>query len=606
MTPLFRIALAALLTCPVLMAAPRARAALPTDFADQLVVSGLSQPAGFAFLPDGRLLIIEQKTARVRLATVGSGSADTTFVVPEVNISGNERGLLGIAIDPEWPTRPYVYFYFDQTPSIKCWIVRYTASGDLSNPASSDLTLADRYVIVNDIPDDANNHNGGTIRFGPDGMLYASLGEDADPCDAQNLTLLKGVILRLDVSGLPSGAGGPPAKSSITPGDNPFVGNPNANAKLVYAYGLRNPFRFQIDPVTGLLYIADVGQNTWEEFDECSGGENFGWPEYEGPAQPGSACPPVDPHIGPIAWYSRIGFTASIISVGRYRRACGGAYSFPADYEGDAFFAEYYQGWGRRIEESGGSWSAAPAAPGQPNATDWFTATANVSDWATGPDGSLYYCKQFSSPSIRRIVYTGAQPPGVVGGLSATAVSASRIDLAWSAGSGTPTAIDIERRTPPAAFAPLVSLGGAATSHVDSMLSANTLYEYRVVARNATGSWIDCAPTASDMTDTSSGVGDGPGPKPALLTVFPNPFGAGGAGLTIDVAVAAGGRPVQVLDVTGRIVRTLEVSARDKGATRLTWDGRSDDGAVAAPGVYFVRISGLDSEPARRVVYVGR
>jgi glucose/arabinose dehydrogenase len=390
------------------LGASSGRAALPTNFADQLVVGNLSQPSSFAFLPDGRILVVEQKTARVRL--VVAGAADTTLTIPDVNISGNERGLLGIAVDPDWPVRPHIYFYFDQTPSIKNYIVMYTASGDLSNPASSNLTLGNRYNIITDIPDAANNHNGGTLRFGPDKKLYASLGEDADACGAQDSTTFKGVILRLDVSQLPQGGSGPPAKSLITPIDNPFTGG-NANAALVWAFGLRNPFRFHIDPQNGRLMIADVGQNSWEEVDQCLGAENFGWPNYEGPDELITTCPVQSAYTPPVAWYDRTVFagSAAVISATLYRPMPGGIYNFPAEYHGNYFYAEYYQGFIRRITDYTGTWLPAAAVPGQPNATDWGTAIANVSDYLVGPDGGLYYCKQFSAASIRRIVYTANQ-----------------------------------------------------------------------------------------------------------------------------------------------------------------------------------------------------
>ena len=100
--------------------------------------------------------------------------------------------------------------------------------------------------LITDIPDNASNHNGGTLRFGPDGKLYASLGEDADRCSAQDSTRFKGNILRLQVASLPDTGTAQPSKAALAPPDNPFPGG-NANAALVFAYGLRNPFRFQID-----------------------------------------------------------------------------------------------------------------------------------------------------------------------------------------------------------------------------------------------------------------------------------------------------------------------------------------------------------------------
>ncbi|MDZ4805119.1 MAG: PQQ-dependent sugar dehydrogenase [Candidatus Eisenbacteria bacterium] len=589
-------------------AATMSSAALPTNFADQSVVTGLSQPAGMAFLPDGRMLIIEQKTRNVRLVLAGGATADTTLIIADVNTSGNERGLLGMAIDPQWPTRPNIYFYFDQTPSIKNYIVRYTATGDLSNGASSNLTLGSRYNIMTDIPDAASNHNGGTLRFGIDGKLYASLGEDADACGAQNNTLLKGNILRLDIDNLPAGAGGPPAKSLITPVDNPFVGSANANTKLVFAFGLRNPFRFQIDSLTGILYIADVGQNTFEEIDECDGGENFGWPNFEGNAFFSGTCPAASP-VGPIATYDRTGFaSASIISGPRYRRVCGGLYTFPADYEGDVFYSEYYQGFLRRLRNTAGTWAPAPGAPGQPNANDWATATTNVSDYAIGPDGAIYYCKQFTA-GIRRIVYTGLQPAGMVPTVMASAVSSSRIDITWSAppNGGAVVSYDVECRIPPAAFALRANVPSGTTAYADTGLMASTIYEYRILAKNAAGAW-GYSGTASDSTLTQSGVGD-PAPRPAILTAFPNPFRSGG-GVTIR-AEAVNGSPLtlRVFDTAGRRIRDLSVAATRNdvlgGPVFVTWDGRNDDGRQARPGVYFLRFEAGGRVATHRLVLAG-
>ncbi len=388
----------------------QARAALPDNFEDQLVVSGLNQPASLAFLPDGRVLVVEQNTAEVEL--VVGGSLTTVHTISDVNTSGNERGLLGIAVDPRWPTPPYVYFYFDRTPGPAIYISRFTGMGDLDDGGSSTLSLGCRYDILVDIPDNASNHNGGTIRFGPDNMLYASLGEDANPCAAQDSSDFRGVILRLDVLGLPGSGGGPPSKSQITPSDNPFPST-DPEAGLTFCFGLRNPFRFNIDPVTGRVYIGDVGQRNFEEMDEASGGENFGWPFREGPevrtlagcSEPGGSG--ASTYDAPIGYYDRRSFSpASIIGGPRYRPVSGGAYTFPALYDGVVFYSEYYEGFIRVLTNSGGVWAPLAPVPGQPNPDDWATGITNVGDFLQGPDGAGYYLKQFPG-ELRRIVYNG-------------------------------------------------------------------------------------------------------------------------------------------------------------------------------------------------------
>ncbi len=392
-------------------------ATVPTGFVDQLVRGGLSQPSAFAFLPDGRILFTEQKTRRIRMIVNGAVSTtDPITTIADVQTADNEQGLLGIAIDPEWPARSYVYVYFDHTGTSTIYLAMFTATGDLNDSASHNLALGARYNIITDIPDAAGNHNGGTIRFGPDSMLYASLGEDADFCEAQDSTSFKGVILRISVDSLPGGGAGPAAKSAITPADNPFPG-PSANARLTWAYGLRNPFRFNVDRETGNLYIADVGQGLWEEVSECAGGENFGWPFREGPNMRTVAGCTEPGGFGngsfdaPIAYYNRSGFTASIVSAGLYRPIAGpNFYNFPPEYDGDYFFIDYYQGFMRRIKKSGSVWGGAPDVPGQPDTANWGTGFVSGSDFQVGPDGAMYYLVQFvnfapNSGQLRRILY---------------------------------------------------------------------------------------------------------------------------------------------------------------------------------------------------------
>ncbi len=409
------------------MSAGPARAAFPAGFVEETMAEGLDQPVGMAFLPDGRLLVVEQNTGRVRMIQDGGvARVDPVLTVGDLNLSFVEQGLLGIAVDPGWPSRPYLYLHYDHGPTEKIRISRFEVAGDLADPTGDSLVAdpASRYDLLTDIPDAAGNHNGGTLRFGSDGMLYVSLGEDAVPCAAQDTSSLRGVILRLDVSRLPGGPGGPPAKSLLTPPDNPFSG-PNDNARLTWALGLRNPFRFHVDPADGRLLIADVGQSLVEEVDwVTTGGLNFGWPFYEGPNARSFTCSGIAPssYQAPIAFYNRSGFAASIISGGVYRGVQDGCGSpFPPEYEGDYFYADYYQGFVRRIHNAGGTWSPAPA-PGQPNANDWATGLVSVTDFAAGPEGALWYVRQFDSSftpqtgSVRRVrpVTTSVRAPEVL------------------------------------------------------------------------------------------------------------------------------------------------------------------------------------------------
>ncbi|MBI5711511.1 MAG: PQQ-dependent sugar dehydrogenase [Candidatus Eisenbacteria bacterium] len=413
-TPAARVAL------PLALAAVSGTAAaatvLPDGFRDSTVVQRLDHPVGMAFLPDGRLLVVEQQSARMRLIVNGAlSSTDPVAAIPDVQTAGAEQGLLGVAVDPGWPARPYLYVHCDMASAPAIRISRYTAGGDLAFTGDGHLTVdpVTRYDLLNDAPDSDPNHNGGTLRFGGDGMLYVSLGEDEQRCAAQDTVSLRGVILRLDVTRLPSGAGGPAPRSLITPPGNPFAAHPNPNARLVWALGLRNPFRFHVDPADGALFVADVGENDWEEIDRVpGGGHDYGWPAFEGPLATGASCAnPIVPGDPPIHAYDRVGTTAAVIGGGVYRRPPGATAGFPAAYEGDYLFSDYYRGFLRRLKRSGSTWDLAPAVPGQPNATDWGTGFDEVSDYAVGPDGALWYVRESlfytgNTGSIHRVVST--------------------------------------------------------------------------------------------------------------------------------------------------------------------------------------------------------
>jgi glucose/arabinose dehydrogenase len=422
-----RVALALIV---LLLPAPGARAAtVPTGFLDMGAVTvgptaSLQSPVGMAFLPDGRLLVIEQKSAKIRLFVDNTLSViDPVVTLPGVNTAGGEQGLLGIAVDPGWPARPYLYVHCDDDAGPRIRVSRYTAAGELTRVTDGHLTVdpATRYDLLNDAPDSAPNHNGGTLRFGPDGMLYVSLGDDMNHCGAQDSSVLAGKILRLDVTRLPAAAGGPAPRALVIPPGNPFATSPDSNARLVWALGMRNPFRFGIDPADGSLFIGDVGEATWEEIDRmASGGRNLGWPLREGPAPFNYPCQnPLLPGDAPIYAYYRFGTAAAAIGGCVYRRPASAPSGFPAAYEGDCFFSDYYMGFLRRLKRTGDSWALADTVVGQPWATDWGRGFAQVSDWQIGPDGALWYCLQsVGFPStvgdIRQIVAgagLGVPPP---------------------------------------------------------------------------------------------------------------------------------------------------------------------------------------------------
>jgi glucose/arabinose dehydrogenase len=380
-------------------------AALPTDFAEEVMASGLSLPTGIAQTPDGRVLVVEQGSASIKQVSGGAGVTLTT--ISDVS-GGGERGLLGIAVDPAWPSRPFVYVYLSYTPTSTIHVARFTVGGDLSNTGSGALTIdpASRYEVLSDLPDYQGNHNGGTLRFGPDGMLYLSLGDDAGGCVAQDLTSLRGQILRLDVRSLPAGPGGPPARSALVPADNPYAGSSNDAQRLVWAFGFRNPFRFSIDPSNGQLFVADVGESSWEEMDQVTaGGLDFGWPWKEANSSFGSCSDNPPGLVAPIYSYAHTTGSYAIMAGPLYRRT--GSRPFPQDYDGDVFLCDYYKGELIRLDHLGGTWAVAAMAPGQPSSTAWGNGFAHVTDFLVGTDGAIWCCRQ-GDGQITRITYNGA------------------------------------------------------------------------------------------------------------------------------------------------------------------------------------------------------
>lgn len=427
--------------CRLLLAwltSPAAHAqSVPDSFTVETLAPGLSAPVAFDFLPDGRVLFAEQLTATVRLFREGSGAQTAPVLsVPGVAIDGGERGLLSLALDPEFPQRPYLYLYYDVAAPHHIRIARYTLSGDLAGTGFGALSadVASRYDVIDDIPDQTAEHNGGTLRFGVEGLLYASIGEDGTPCAAQDSTSLRGVILRLRTNLLPPGPGSA-FRAQITPFDNPFAAAADSNLRLVAALGLRNPFRFQLDLASGALVIGDVGDNAREEIDLLEApvitvtgpppgaaglGADFGWPYLEGTA-PGvhrNDCGPIPSALtAPVFDYDRTQQNgAAIISAGIYRAFAGRSRSWPAEYDGDLFASDYYSGVLRRLKFTSGAWAIAPPVPGQPSAEAWGDGFNEISDWRLGPDGALWFCRQSlnfaaNSGSLGRIAGPFSEPP---------------------------------------------------------------------------------------------------------------------------------------------------------------------------------------------------
>ncbi len=388
------VAVIAALIGGVAISAPARATTVPTGFVHEMLVGEpfIQSPVGFDFLPDGRFVLVELESGVVRIAAVGDASSDSIARIPDVRADHPERGLLGVAVDPDWPTRPYLYFHYtalDSTVHVAMW----EAAGALSNPSSTAITLANPFLVLGNIDDNAGIHNAGTLRFAPDGTLLVSVGEDAQPCMAQDLTSPLGKLLRLDISGMPQGGPGPPPIADVVPAGNPFAGA--GWTPLVYAWGLRNPFRFDVDAPSGDVFIGNVGSHLFEEIELvplATPGLNFAWPQFENTTPLGccGTCGKGNTFTFPIHPIPHPLEVISVIGGPLVHDVPSSPTSLPSSYDGDYIYAEIFSGKISRLRRTGSSWDFAPPAAGQPDSTTWGSGFVGLSDFRQGPDGALY------------------------------------------------------------------------------------------------------------------------------------------------------------------------------------------------------------------------
>ena len=365
----FGVFASCLLSCAVWAAA----ATLPAGFTETQIASGLSRPTAMQFAPDGRLFVCLQG-GQLRVIK-NNALLPTPFLTVNTDSTG-ERGLLGIAFDPNFAQNQFVYVYYTvTTPAIHNRVSRFTANGDVAM-SNSELPILDLENLSG-----ATNHNGGAIHFGLDGKLYVAVGENANPPNSQTLANRLGKMLRINADG------------SI-PTDNPFYNTASGVNRAIWALGLRNPFTFAVQPSTGRLFINDVGQSTFEEINDGIAGSNYGWPNTEGPT--------TNPNFrGPLFFYGR-----SPSDTGGCAIAGGTFYNptvvqFPASYLGKYFFADLCSGWIRVLD------------PSNNTATGFATGISSPVDLKVAADGSLYYLS-IGSASVFRVQFpANQQPPSI-------------------------------------------------------------------------------------------------------------------------------------------------------------------------------------------------
>ena len=336
----------------------------------QPVASGLGSPLYLtAPAGDPRLFIVEQ-AGRIRIVESGQLLAQAFLDIRDRVASGGEEGLLGLAFHPNYAGNGY--FYVDYThlnnarDTLYTLIERYSVS-----PAPDSADSASHKLILR-IVQPYTNHNGGLVMFGPDGMLYIGMGDGGSGGDpqnrAQNVDSLLGKLLRIDVDG------GDPY---VSPANNPYVGR--AGRDEIWALGLRNPWRFAFDRVAGLLYIADVGQNLWEEVSVApagQGGLNYGWRIMEG-----THCYNPNP-------CSTTGLVQPVVEYG-HADGCSitGGFVYRGtrapSLVGQYFYSDYCSGWVRSFSYANG------AVTGQ---TSWSlnVSLGNVLSFGEDSAGELY------------------------------------------------------------------------------------------------------------------------------------------------------------------------------------------------------------------------
>jgi glucose/arabinose dehydrogenase len=340
---------------------------------------GFQRMTGAYEAPDGAWWVTEQAGRVVRVDPGTATAVPLLDITSKVNSQGNEEGLLGLAFAPDYGTSKAFFVYYSAADPRRSVVSRFIA-----NAADNTFSGVGTESIRLEVTEPFANHNGGQLAFGPDGYLYVGVGDGGGGGDpegnGQNLGTLLGSILRIDVSA---------EEGYEVPHDNPFVGRAGAQGEI-WAYGLRNPWRFSFDSATDDVWVGDVGQNTREEVDLAVKGGNYGWNVMEGfdCLGGGSGCD-QDGLLPPIVDYGHGGGACSVTGGFVYRGS-----AIP-ELQGAYVYSDYCSGkiWALRYD---GSEVTEQKQIGQ--------ADFNVSSFAQGNDGELYVLEHAESGGIYKLV----------------------------------------------------------------------------------------------------------------------------------------------------------------------------------------------------------
>jgi len=438
-------------------------ALLPAQPKIELVphATGFTRPVDIVHCGDSRLFVVEQRGYIWILDSTGTRlSAPFLNIDPRVRSNANEQGLLGLAFPPDYAQSGVFYVYYTRETDGDTRVSRFSllpGNPNEADPNSEEILLEQNQPY--------NNHNGGSLKFGPDGYLYIGLGDGGSGGDPQNhgqtKNSLLGKILRIDVNGTS------PGLEYAIPPNNPFVGDP-AFRPEIWSWGWRNPWRFSFDRLTGDMWVGDVGQNAREEVDfepAGTGGRNYGWRCYEGLSPYNTTgCQPASNYMAPVFEYANPGLGRSITGGFVYR---GSLY---ADLYGYYFFSDYVSGrWWATKRNQDGTFST--ALVGQ------FAAN-QYSSYGEDRDGELYVAAlaQGAIYKIKSQTVSTDTPPDVVQFSLAPNPTANTVRVRMELKKSEPITLDLVDARQSRIFSKQV-LGQRIDEEIDlSLLPAGTYY----------------------------------------------------------------------------------------------------------------------------------